>query len=116
MTGFIPQHMQATQMTSMYPQPMYGNQMTGYGYQMPGYGYGGYGLQQDAQQLEQRMYGMSVMDDTAVRGSGSSQTSMASYLPAMKKQSKGDDKLFGDLVDMVKLKPSNTPPGRTGSM
>lgn len=104
--GMNPQGMPPAQMAPMYPPQMYGNQMAGYGY--------GYAQQPEAQYLDQRMYGLSMRDDSSLRSS-SSQTSMASYLPPMKQQPKGDDKLFGDLVNMAKLKPKSTP-GRTGSV
>ncbi|KAH9615382.1 hypothetical protein KSS87_012229 [Heliosperma pusillum] len=105
MMGMAPQTMPHAQMSPMYPAQMYANQMGGYGY--------GYTQQPDSQYLDQRMYGMSLRDDSSLRNS-SNQTSMASYLPPMKQQSKGDDKLFGDLVDMAKLKPGKSTPG--GSM
>ncbi|GAB2275701.1 hypothetical protein Dimus_010455 [Dionaea muscipula] len=114
MMGMHPQamqmqmQMQAGQMPPMHPSQMYGNQMGGYGY---GYGYA---QQQDTQSLENRMYGLSVRDDIAVR-ENSYQSSTLSYLPPMKQPSKTEDKLFGDLVDMAKLKPIKPTPSRTGS-
>ncbi|KAL9227296.1 hypothetical protein vseg_003001 [Gypsophila vaccaria] len=102
MMGMVPQAMPHEQTGSMYPTQMYGNQMGGYGY--------GYAQQPDTQYLDQRMYGMSLRDESSVINS-SNQTSMASYLPPMKQQPKGDDKLFGDLVDMAKLKPVKSAPG-----
>ncbi|KAJ0090438.1 hypothetical protein Patl1_12895 [Pistacia atlantica] len=103
--GMLPQQMQANQMASMYPQQMYGNQMAGYGY----------GQQQVTPYLQQQMYGLSVRDDSGLRAS-SYQVSNSSYLPPMKKTSKPEDKLFGDLVDMAKLKPTKPTSGRAGSM
>ncbi|CAO2825927.1 unnamed protein product [Amaranthus hypochondriacus] len=103
----IPQALPSSQMNSMYPPQMYGNQMAAYNY--------GYAQQTDAQYIDQRMYGLSLRDDSSLKNT-SSQTSMASYLPPMKPQSKGDDKLFGDLVDMAKLKPGKPTPSRTGSV
>ncbi|KAK9699843.1 hypothetical protein RND81_08G198800 [Saponaria officinalis] len=102
MMGTAPQAMPHGQTGLMYPTQMYANQMGGYGY--------GYTQQPDTQYLDQRMYGMSLRDDTSLRNS-SDQTSMASYLPPMRQQPKGDDKLFGDLVDMAKLKPLKSAPG-----
>lgn len=91
----------------MYPQQMYGNQMGGYGY---GYGYGySQGEHQNGQFLEQRMSGLSVRDDGALRNSSYS-VPVPSGRP-----SKPEDKLFGDLVDISKFKPKTTP-GRTGSV
>ncbi|GAB4837251.1 hypothetical protein Ancab_002154 [Ancistrocladus abbreviatus] len=111
MMGMLPQPMQmqpSQQMAPMYASQMYGNQMAGYGY---GYGYG---QQQDAQYLENRMYGLSMRDDSAVRNSSYQNSSLSSYLPPMKQPSKQEDKLFGDLVNMAKFKPVKTTP-RTGS-
>lgn len=105
--GFHPQHIQGVAgpymgMGSMYPQQMYGNQFVGYGYgQQPGVPY-----------IEQQMYGMSVRDDSGLRNSN--QVSATSYVPSGK-PSRPEDKLFGDLVDMAKVKPKPTP-GRAGSM
>ncbi|KAK4277011.1 hypothetical protein QN277_015082 [Acacia crassicarpa] len=87
---------------SMYPPQMYGNQYTGYGYG-----------QQQVPYLEQQMYGLSVRDDGGLRNS-SYQVSTSSGAPPGK-PSKPEDKLFGDLVDMAKVKPKPTP-GRTGSL
>ncbi|TKY74574.1 TOM protein 2 [Spatholobus suberectus] len=87
---------------SVYPQQMYGNQFVGYGY----------GQQQGVQYVEQQMYGLSVRDDGALRNSY--QVSATSYVPSGK-PSKPEDKLFGDLVNMAKVKPKPTP-DRGGSM
>lgn len=102
--GMLPQTLQAGQMASMYPQQMYGNHMAGYGY----------GQQQGTQYLEQRMYGLSVRDDSGLRNS-SYQVSTSSFVPTSK-PSKPEDKLFGDLVDIAKFKPAKPTPGRAGSM
>ncbi|KAL5558820.1 hypothetical protein UlMin_035031 [Ulmus minor] len=103
--GMHPQQMQASHMASMYPQQMYGNQMAGYGY----------GQQQGPQYLDQRMYGLSVRDDSGLRNSYQV-SSTSSYVPPSR-PSKPEDKLFGDLVDIAKFKPTTkTTPGRAGSM
>lgn len=102
--GMHPQQMQYGQMGYMYPQQMYGNQMPGYGY--------GYGQQQNNQFLEQRMSGLSVRDDGVLRNS--SYQSIPSYVPSGK-PSKPEDKLFGDLVDLRKFKPTKATPGRAES-
>lgn len=86
----------------MYPQQMYGNQFMGYGYDQ----------QQGVPYIERQMYGMSVRDDSALRNSYP--VSTTSYAPSGK-PSKPEDKLFGDLVDMAKVKPNPTQ-GRAGSM
>ncbi|KAM7277074.1 hypothetical protein ACFE04_018940 [Oxalis oulophora] len=97
------QQMQVGQM-GMYPQQMYANQMAAAGY--------GYGQQQPgAQYLDQRMYGLSVKDDSSLRQS----SSVPSYAPPMR-PSKPEDKLFGDLVDLTKFKPTKSTSGRAGSM
>ncbi|KAL3500548.1 hypothetical protein ACH5RR_039641 [Cinchona calisaya] len=106
--GMYPQPMQPGQMPYMYPQQMYGNQMGGYGY--------GYGQQQSTQYLDQRMSGFSMRDDS-VLGNSSYPGSTPSYVHVPSgKPSKPEDKLFGDLVDISKFKPTKTTPGRAGSM
>ncbi|PIA64938.1 hypothetical protein AQUCO_00100420v1 [Aquilegia coerulea] len=121
MGGMHPQQIQGGQMmgmfpqaASMHPQQMQGNQMGGYGY---GYGYG-YGQRPEAQMLEQRMYNLSMQEDGALRNPSSNSSSYptSSYLP-LNRASKPEDKLFGDLVDMAKLKsPKKSTPDRAGSM
>lgn len=101
--GMLPQPMQAGHMGTMYSQPMYGNHMAGYGY----------GQQQGHQYLDQRMYGLSVRDDSSV--GNNYQVSTSSYVPPSK-PSKPEDKLFGDLVNMAKFKSNKTTPGRADSM
>ncbi|KAK7352854.1 hypothetical protein VNO80_18284 [Phaseolus coccineus] len=111
-SGLYPQHIQGVAspytgmashpMHSMYPQQMYGNQVVGYGY----------GQQPGVQYVEQQMYGLSVRDDGALRNSY--QVSSASYVPSGK-PSKPEDNLFGDLVNLAKVKPKPTA-DRTGSM
>ncbi|KAK7293865.1 hypothetical protein RJT34_16742 [Clitoria ternatea] len=99
--GMVSHQMQGGPGIPMYPQQMYGNQYMGYGY----------GQQQGVPYIEQQMYGMSIRDDSALRNSNQVSTS---YAPSGK-PSKPEDKLFGDLVDMAKVKPKPTP-GRAGSM
>ncbi|TYH08199.1 hypothetical protein ES288_A08G296900v1 [Gossypium darwinii] len=81
------------------PQQMYG------GHQTVPY-CSGYGEQQ--QYLDQQMYGLSIRDDNG---------STSSYNPPTR-PSKPEDRLFGDLVDMAKIKSTKTNPARprTGSM
>ncbi|KAJ4950037.1 hypothetical protein NE237_026869 [Protea cynaroides] len=112
--GMYPQQFQAGQMMGMLPQRMHAGLLTSMN-QMPmqnNMGYG-YGQPMESQYLEQRMYGLSVQDDSALRNS--SYVGPTSYLP-LSKPSKPEDKLFGDLVDMAKLKPKKTTPDRAGSM
>lgn len=104
--GMLPQPMQAGPMSSMYPQQMYSNHMAGYGY--------GYGQQQNTQFLEHRMHGLAVRDDIGLRNSWN-QASTSSYVPPMKPQ-KPEDKLFGDLVNMAKVKQAKPTSGRSDSM
>ncbi|XWS72559.1 hypothetical protein CRYUN_Cryun02cG0050200 [Craigia yunnanensis] len=99
--GMLPQQMPAVQMASMYPQQIYGNQMGAYGYGQQQY-------------LDQQMYGLSIRDDNGMRNSPY-QVSTSSYVPP-RKPSKPEDKLFGDLVDMAKIKSTKSTPGRAGSM
>lgn len=101
--GMLSQQMPPGQMASMYAQQVYGNQLAGYGYGQP----------QGAQYLDQRMYGLSVSDNNGLRNSY--QVSTSSYVPPAK-PSKPEDKLFGDLVDMAKVKSAKPTPGRAGSM
>ncbi|KAF6164420.1 hypothetical protein GIB67_025246 [Kingdonia uniflora] len=118
MIGMHPHQIQGGQMMGMYPQQMQqvqqmqqmqqmqNNQMGGYGY--------GYGAQQpDSQYLDQRMYGLSMQDESPMRTSSYASSVSSSYSVPMR-PSKPEDKLFGDLVDMAKIKKSN--PGRAGSM
>lgn len=99
--GMRSQPMQTAQMASMYPQQMYGNQYAGYGYAQP----------QGMQYLDQRMYGLSISDNNGLRNSY--QVSNSSYIPPSK-PSKPEDKFFGDLVDMAKVKSTKSTPGRAG--
>ncbi|CAI0441348.1 unnamed protein product [Linum tenue] len=109
----------------MYPQQqqqqhMYSNQMAGYGYGYGGGGGGGmYGQQpqqhqltpQQQRYLEQKMYGMSVRDDSSLRSSSSYSLPSSNSSSMVPKPSKPEDKLFGDLVDLTKFKPAKTSGG-----
>ncbi|KAI4376303.1 hypothetical protein MLD38_014083 [Melastoma candidum] len=103
MGGMVPQQMQAGAMGYIYPQQIYGGQMPA----AAAYGYGPQGIQY----VDQRMYGLSVRNDSAVSNSSSKSTPL--YTPPMK-PSKPEDKLFGDLLDMAKVKKSG--PDRAGSV
>ncbi|MBA0612158.1 hypothetical protein Godav_012797 [Gossypium davidsonii] len=100
--GMVPPQMAVVPqaMAPAYPtQQMYG------GHQTVPYS-SGYGQQQ--QYLDQQMYGLSIRDDNG---------STSSYNPPTR-PSKPEDRLFGDLVDMAKIKSTKTDPARprTGSM
>ncbi|KAM1200568.1 hypothetical protein ACFX2I_016837 [Malus domestica] len=143
-TGMTPQAIQAGQMTSMYPQQMYGgNQLVPYGYDQQQQQHQAYALQQQQQQyqqqqayalqqqqhayalqqqqqqqqqqyaLQQQMYGLSVRDGNGMKNPY--QVSAPSYVPPSK-PSRPEDKLFGDLVDFAKMKPTKTTPGAAGSV
>ncbi|XP_047972332.1 TOM1-like protein 9 isoform X1 [Salvia hispanica] len=104
-----PQQMQPAQMGYMYnPQQMYNNQMpAGYGY---GYGYPqGQNQMQNAYFAQQTISALSVRDDSGLRNP------VSSNLPSGR-QSRPEDKLFGDLVDISKFKPGKTTSGRAESM
>ncbi|CAN8229655.1 unnamed protein product [Cochlearia groenlandica] len=119
-TGYSPQQKQQQQMmmaAQFYAQQQQ-QQQQAYGNQMGGYGYG-YNQQQQGSgpYLEQQMYGLSVRDQTSHQVPSSSSSSSTSYLPPMKPKNKPEDKLFGDLVDISKFKPTNKPTsGRAGTM
>ncbi|KAB2024776.1 hypothetical protein ES319_D06G109100v1 [Gossypium barbadense] len=96
--GMVPQQMPGGQMTS-YPQhtqQMYGN---------PQMGASGFGQQQ---YLDEQMHGLSIRDDNGLRNS-SYQVSTSSYVPPSR-PSNPEDRMFGDLVDMAKVKSTPTPP------
>ncbi|KAF2584905.1 hypothetical protein F2Q70_00034073 [Brassica cretica] len=107
---YPPQQQQQMMMAQFYAQQQqhaYVNQMGGYGY--------GYNQQQQGNSpyLEQQMHGMSIRDQASHQVPPSS----SSYLPPMKPKNKPEDKLFGDLVDISKFKPSTKPTsGRAGTM
>ncbi|KAK1370212.1 putative target of Myb protein 1-like [Heracleum sosnowskyi] len=102
--GIHPHQMQYAQMAYMYPQQMYGNQMAGYAY--------GYAQYQNNQYLDQSMSGLYVND--GVSNSSASQPTQ-SYVPSGK-PTKPEDRLFGDLVDIKKFKPTNSTHAKTESM
>ncbi|RXH91840.1 hypothetical protein DVH24_020863 [Malus domestica] len=144
-TGMTPQAIQAGQMTSMHPQQMYGaNQFVPYGYDQQQHPHQAYALQQQQQQqqqqyqhqqayalqqqqhqayalqqqqqqqyaLQQQMYGLSVNDNGL---KNPYQVSAPSYVPPSR-PSRPEDKLFGDLVDFAKLKPTKPTSGAAGSV
>ncbi|KAJ8644773.1 hypothetical protein MRB53_006521 [Persea americana] len=107
--GMYYQQMQSGQQTSMYPQPMHGVPQMPI-YSQPGYSYG---QVPGAQFLEQRMHGLSMQDGNRYMNP-SYQTPSSSYLQSSM-PAKPEDKLFGDLVDIAKLKPNKPDASKVGS-
>lgn len=107
--GTYPQQMQSGQMAFMYPQQMYGNNQMGVYGNAHGYG-NGYGNGQNAQYIDQQMSALSV------RANGGVKISAYQSSTPSGKASKPEDKLFGDLVDISKFKPTKTGPAIGGSM
>ncbi|CDY49322.1 BnaC03g66920D [Brassica napus] len=114
--GYPSQQQQQQMMMAQYyaqqqQQQAYGNQMGGYGY-----GYNQQQQQGSSPYLDQQMYGLSMRDQTSHHVPSSS-SSTTSYLPPMKHKNKPEDKLFGDLVDISKFKPTTKPTsGRAGTI
>ncbi|CAN1161993.1 TOM1-like protein 9 [Linum perenne] len=127
--GMVPQQMQGGgggyMNPSMYPQYQQQQQQQAMMYnqmQAGKYGGGGGGMygQQQPQQLtpqqqrylEQKMYAMSMRDDSSMRSSntagGYGMSSNSQSLVPSAKPAKPEDKLFGDLVDLTKFKPGKT--------
>ncbi|MBA0597800.1 hypothetical protein Gorai_007589 [Gossypium raimondii] len=110
-TDFNPQQSPGTQYMGMVPQQMPGGQMTSYPqhtqqmYGNPQMGASGFGQQQ---YLDEQMHGLSIRDDNGLRNS-SYQVSTSSYVPPSR-PSNPEDRMFGDLVDMAKVKSTPTPP------
>lgn len=104
--GVYPQPIQAAQMAGSYPPPLQSNQTAGMYFQPMQGGQPAYGYQQPgAQYLEQRMYGLSIYDNSrsSMTNNSSYNMPLSSYVQP-NKPSKPEDKLFGDLVDMAKSK------------
>ncbi|KAL8109891.1 TOM1-like protein 9 [Apium graveolens] len=102
--GIHPQQMQYAQMAYMYPQQLYSNQMSVYAY--------GYGQFQNNEYLDQSMSRLSVNDGVS---NGTATQPTKSYVPSGK-PTKPQDRLFGDLVDIKKFKPTNSTHAKTESM
>ncbi|KAL5729188.1 hypothetical protein ACHQM5_002169 [Ranunculus cassubicifolius] len=118
MMGMLPPQQQVPSMYNNIPHQQMQMGGGGYGY---GYGYGQQHYQEQqhpSQYLDQRMHGLSMQDDSGLRSASSmppSSYAKNSFAP-INRQSKPEDKLFGDLVDIAKFKPKNSTPGRAGSM
>ncbi|KAM0892523.1 hypothetical protein ACQ4PT_025695 [Festuca glaucescens] len=118
--------MQINQGMGMYSQPMVGGQFYGmnhqqlYAVQMAGYGYGqqsgGYYIPNaayaytSANELSQRMNGLSVQDGT----SNGAATSFS--LKQQNKSSRHEDSLFGDLLSIAKMKQTKLAAGKVGGL
>ncbi|KAI3954434.1 hypothetical protein MKW92_001929 [Papaver armeniacum] len=96
----IPYSPQGGQMMVMLPHQVHGSQMSPHMMQQNNQQFqGGYGYDhsQGVQFINQGMHGLSMRDDNSTRD-------YASYVPPMRKPNSGDTKLFGDLVDMAKVR------------
>lgn len=134
--GMYHPQMQINQAGGMYAPPIHGGpflaipQQPMYGIQMSGYLQGPHQIYDQMRQvypypnpnpnlLSQRMYGLSMQDNTYMNTGSSYQrpSSSSSYLPTMStnKPQKPEDKLFGDLVNMAKSK-TNKPISKVGSL
>lgn len=112
MPSTFPQHMLGGHVVGVGQQAMQGVQLTAYGYgQQPGAQF--YDPARPAypystpNELAQRMYGLSMQDNSTYASQSSSYqmpTSSSSYLQQPNKVPKPEDKLFGDLVNIAKTK------------
>ncbi|XP_042456269.1 TOM1-like protein 9 isoform X1 [Zingiber officinale] len=115
--------MQNSQVMPIYPQQMFGGYVGMVQHTTQGFHPTGYGLGQQfdsqyynpsrsysgANELSQRMYGLSVQDNNSFSSMTSSYqmpTSSPSYVHQSNKPSKLDNNLFSDLVSMAKTKPT----------
>ncbi|KAK9281374.1 hypothetical protein L1049_004274 [Liquidambar formosana] len=108
MAAIYNQPTQSKQLMGMLPHPVQGGSMyfqSMQSNQLPCYG-------SHPQFIEERMYGLSVRDDSAASNS-LYQVSTSSYVPPGKLL-RSEDKLFGDLIDMAKSKPKKSSPGTAG--
>ncbi|KAL9659784.1 hypothetical protein QQ045_024593 [Rhodiola kirilowii] len=97
--GFIgnPKLMQAAQAASLYAQSMAGNQFQAYG-SVPQY-------------PVQAIYGMPCADQSAINNTlYQTQPSASSSAPMRRPSNGAEDKLFGDLVNLAKVKPKTSSP------
>ncbi|KAL5975945.1 hypothetical protein ACLOJK_020274 [Asimina triloba] len=116
MVGMYPQQIHASQQLGMYPPSIQSSQASSFYPHPKQVGQMGlYGYAQQAEQLNQRMYGLSMHDGSRYANTSSYQTPAASYVQP-NKPSKPEDKLFGDLVDMVKSRPNKPNISKVGSL
>lgn len=98
--GFIgnPKLMQAAAAASFYAQSMPGNNFQNYGY--------------PPQYTSQPMYGMTAMDQSSFANTSYQiQQPSTATAPPMRRPSNGaEDKLFGDLVNLARVKPKTSSP------
>ncbi|XXG45794.1 hypothetical protein AAC387_Pa02g0781 [Persea americana] len=132
MTNMHPQSMQTGQFAFIHPQLMQGGQQVGM-YSQPNQSSPQMGLYSQPMQsgqpagylydqlrgasfLEQRMHGLSMEDDSSSRYMNASYQSPSSGYQQPMRPAKPEDKLFGDLLDIAKMKPNKSNPSRVGSL
>ncbi|KAK8975832.1 hypothetical protein V6N11_057669 [Hibiscus sabdariffa] len=105
MVAMVPHQMPGGQMApyNQQAQQMYGNPQMG---ALPVYG--------QQQYLDQQMHGLSIGDENGLSNSPY-QVSSSSYAPPSE-PSKPEEMMFGDLVDMAKVKATTNTPGTPGTM
>ncbi|KAK8706772.1 hypothetical protein V6N13_057848 [Hibiscus sabdariffa] len=105
MVAMVPHQMPGGQMApyNRQAQQMYGNPQMG---ALPVYG--------QQQYLDQQMHGLSIRDGNGLSNSPY-QVSSSSYAPPGE-PSKPEEMMFGDLVDMAKVKATTNTPGTPGTM
>ncbi|GMJ15891.1 TOM1-LIKE 9 [Hibiscus trionum] len=112
--SFHPQQSQGAPYMGMVPPQMvpYNQQVPQmYGNPQMAAAAAGYGQQQ---YLDQQMHGLSIRDDNGLRNPPHQVSSSSNVPPST--PSKPEDRVFGDLVDMAKVKPTTTTPGTPGTM
>ncbi|XP_039051163.1 TOM1-like protein 9 isoform X1 [Hibiscus syriacus] len=117
--SFHPQQSQGVQYIGMIPHQMAGGQMVHYNQQAQQmYGNPQMGASSGYAQLQypdQQMHRLSIRDENGLSNTSSYQVSSSSYAPPSK-PSEPEDKMFGDLVNIAKVKPTTNTPGTPGTM
>lgn len=110
MSAIYPQQVYGSHMPAIGQQALYSNQLTGYGgylkqpvFQFSALGGAAYGYS-SPHELSQMMHGLSVQDNHMLVNKTSYTNSVPSYSQPINKMPKAEDKLFGDLLSMVKNK------------